>query len=328
MEQAYQLAREQAMATRTVAPCQALPDVSLPYRRDARGEAILILSQTDGPYVPDRELFWPRTQCLYAYAQAYGSSTCMAIFAGTARRQECLREVQEAPLDRYQTLKAGPRASIEAIGKKTFFSTTSQKPLPYLIFYPDKPVRGILIYLHGAGGGLEQGALDGSYEDSFKRLRDLLRNELSYLYVTPSLSNFSAGGGQDVRDLAQELHVAYPDAPIYLAGASAGGRTLFHALQAASPPFAGAIALCPAVDPAMQIGALGTAPDEQKPPLWIIQGEQDPFVSAREVDALVQRLTDANARLTYEKIPGDHDAPLERVDWKNALDFLSAQPSP
>lgn len=298
--------------------CQSLPDLILPYRRDPDGTVRYVKSQNDGPIVPERLSYWPRKQCLFAYASHTPQETdrCSKLFSILEEREDCVSaSIQK--LTRFETLEDLPDEVQPLLGKKWFSSTSGRTSLPYYILYPEKPVQGILIYLHGAGGGLEQGQLDGTYKDSFKKLKHLLKSDLSYLYVTPALSTFGANGGQDAIDLARELHARYPAIPLFLAGASAGGRTTFYALKQSSGLFKGAIALCPAVDSTITNYDWG---QKSSTPLWIAQGTRDQFIPINIIDDFVTRLKQQSQNVTYIRIPdGDHGAPIDQIDWKAAL---------
>lgn len=319
---AYQQITEQVLREQKPELCQALPDIFLPYRRGTNDDVQYISSQKDGPNVPDRFNYWPQKQCLFAYASNVDRKSCSRLFTIPEEREDCdAATIQKHT--RFETLDNLPSEVHSLLGKKWFYSTSSGKSLPYFIFFPTAEVKGILIYLHGAGGGLEQGTLDGTYKDSFKRLKQILKTDLSYLYVTPSLSDFGAGGGQDANDLAKELTQRYPNVPIYLAGSSAGGRTTFYALKDPHTVFKGALALCPAIDHSLTRHSWDTGPTL---PLWIIQGEQDQLVPVHIVDTFVDRLQQQGRSLTYQRIQGDHGAPIDQVDWKRVLQAF-AQPT-
>jgi predicted peptidase len=198
----------------------------------------------------------------------------------------------------------------------SYRSTSAQRELPFLAQYPDGEVKGILIYEHGAGGGMEQGMQDDIYKNNFKNLKDLLK-KMSYLYVTPATIDFDSRGGQDLVDLAKELQIKYPNVPIYLAGASAGGRTMTYALEKDASRFAGAVLLCPAIAPdETQNGIAGTIP------LYVMQGIQDPMVSVDAVDAFVSKVKAQNHPVEYNRVDGDHNTPVQDVDWAKVLNTL------
>jgi pimeloyl-ACP methyl ester carboxylesterase len=315
----YKTVLERALRERTPEICSQLPELLLPYRRGANGNVRYISSQKDGPNVPERLSYWPRKECLFAYSSnmKVGGELCSTLFLIPEEQADC-RSASERRDARFQTLEDVPDDIQPLLGKKSFYSSNAKQQLSYYILYPSKPVAGILIYLHGAGGGLEQGQLDGTYKDSFKKLKQLLKNDLSYLYVTPSLTNYGAAGGQDANDLAAELHTHYPGIPIYLAGSSAGGRTLFYAIKQRPSVFEGAIALCPAINSEL---ATTDWRNQATVPLWIMQGDHDPLVPVEIVDQFVERLKQQGYPATYTRLPGgDHGAPIDQIDWKVALE--------
>src|SRR5690606_24981509 len=101
---------------------------------------------------------------------------------------------------------------------------------PYFYIEPESEPEGIFIYLHGAGGGYEQGMQEDNYAGNFKNLKDTLK-ERNFIYATPATSGFGSSGGADVVEFMRHLREKYGELPIYLSGASAGGGTVFHALN-------------------------------------------------------------------------------------------------
>lgn len=202
----------------------------------------------------------------------------------------------------------------------SYVSTTAKRELPYLVQYPDGEPKGILIYMHGAGGGMEQGMQDGTYKNNFKNLKDLLKKE-SFIYVTPAMIDFESGGAQDLIDLSNELRVTYPELPIYLAGASAGGRTVAYALEKEAELFKGAILLCPA----LASGQTRRGLTVNVTPLYVMQGIQDSVVPVTTVDAFVARVKEQGHQVEYRRVNGDHDTPVQDVDWEEALQTLMGE---
>jgi len=224
---------------------------------------------------------------------------------------------------------------------ETYFSSSSKQNLPYLILLPNQqgenqteqtsmagtqselanlkihPV-GLLIYMHGAGGGMEQGMSDTLYKGNFKKLKNLLAAQ-NFIYVTPSTTDFEKNGGNDLNDLAQELKKKYPGIPLYLAGASAGGRTVYYALQNGHNYFSGVVLLCPALSKDL---IEHKEYDMPKIWFWIVQGDEDQSVSPEVTDLFASNLQHLGLSVVYKKIKGDHNAPVEEVDWKEALQFL------
>ncbi len=319
----YATVSNQALIQRNAQVCDQLPTLFLPYRRDANSQVQYMPSQRDGAHIPDRFYYWPRAQCIYRLALTQDPTVCTKAFPAQEDETNCTHEIELArseDLKRFDTLAAYPQTGDTRIGLRSFYSSSSKRSLPYFIFYPDQAPKGILIYLHGAGGGMEQGVLDDSYLESFKKLKGLLKTSVAYIYITPTLTDFGRDGGQDANDLAKALKVTYPDLPVYVAGASAGGRTLFYALEAPDTLFQGGIALCPAVDREQVSHEWSNAPHR---PLWIVQGVKDQLLPFAWVDGFVQHLKAVNYRLTYITLPdGDHGAPIDQIDWPSALNFI------
>ncbi len=202
------------------------------------------------------------------------------------------------------------------------YRTADGKDLSYFVVYPKATPEGILIYMHGAGGGMEQGMSLGKYKGNFKNLKNILVSDLNYLYVTPATTDFEQSGGNDLNALAQQLLVEYPNLPIYLAGASAGGRTVAYALQDKNNLFAGVILLCPAISENMIKNWNTLTP---KTNFWIVQGDQDQAVSPKLTNQLAMKLGKLGNKVMYQTFAGgDHNAPVEEVKWLDALNYIKS----
>lgn len=211
-----------------------------------------------------------------------------------------------------------------ASDQQLYTSPVSGKKLPYFVLFPtnqQKPLAGILIYMHGAGGGMEQGMSKALYKGNFAKLGKIVSTDLNYLYVTPSTTDFETSGARDLNALGMELQKKFPHLPIYVAGASAGGRTAVYALKDEKNIFAGALLLCPAINSDM-LDNWGQQNSQKT--FWVIQGDSDQAVSPSVTDALVLKLQKLGNTVHYQKIPGDHNAPVEQIDWKEALEFVKS----
>jgi len=207
-----------------------------------------------------------------------------------------------------------------------YFSETSQEELPYFYTFPEKgdDLKGIFIYMHGAGGGYEQGMSDENYAGNFKTLKTVL-SDANILYATPETSNFGEIGGAELIDFMGHLRWTYGDTiPIYLSGASAGGRTIFETLSHQSIEdlnVDGAVFMVPAIS-SSNIKALNFGPTSLK--VWIESGENDGVFPADEATLFEATLLDKGYETVLNIIPnGDHNAPVEQIEWEVVLNFLT-----
>lgn len=205
----------------------------------------------------------------------------------------------------------------------SYHSTSTQATLPYYFIEPQAKPTAIFIYMHGAGGGYEQGMSDDLFAGNFKNLKDVLK-EKNYLYVTPETSDFEKEGAQELVDLIVELKNNYGDLPVYLSGASAGGRTVFYAMNEAKKrnlPLGGIVLVCPALSE-QSIQAFEVK--NESLPLWMEVGEKDTVMPPERAKLLKEKLDGLGYATHLETIQnGDHNAPVEQMDWKKGIDFLT-----
>lgn len=204
----------------------------------------------------------------------------------------------------------------------SYHSASTGETLPYYFIETQAEPTAIFIYMHGAGGGYEQGMSDALFAGNFKNLKDVLK-EKNYVYVTPETSNFEKEGAQELVDLIVELKKNYGDLPVYLSGASAGGRTVFNALQAAKQgvDLKGVILVCPALSE-KNIQAFEVK--SKSLPTWIEVGEKDTVMPPERAKLLKEKLDGLGYATHLETIQnGDHNAPVEQMDWKKGIDFLT-----
>lgn len=188
----------------------------------------------------------------------------------------------------------------------------------YDISYPHGEPKGIFIYMHGAGGGKEQGRSDTAFKGSFARLQTALNDELSLIYVTPETVSFNEPGGRQLAKLIDKLRAERPTLPIYLAGASAGGRTAVYATEHTAS-LDGLILISPALTPS-QI---------EHPPanlkrlsMFIEHGTEDPIVNWRGSSEFEINVASPSSSTIFAK--GDHNTPLETIDWSHAIRALQS----
>lgn len=205
--------------------------------------------------------------------------------------------------------------------KLEHYSVQNNTQLPYYSFNTEsKDPRAIIIYMHGAGGGYEQGMQNNNYKESFKRLKETVL-DLSYLYFTPEVSTLSPEGYDDLRIFVAFIKNKYPNRPIYLAGASAGGRFAASYIKDLHNDIDGAILIGPVVDDRWGIIlAVGTL---KRIPVYIIAGSKDQVVPIKTIELLKDVLNRMHFPVKLDILDGgDHNAPVEEINWPNAIDFL------
>ena len=175
------------------------------------------------------------------------------------------------------------------------------RPIP-----PDAP---ILIYMHGAGGKEEQGM-----RTLFPGLRALL-NTRGWIYVCPRDEEYTG--------LRRDLAKRYGKRTLYLAGASAGGRSVFWEALREPALYSGLILMCPAVVRETIPVAVKSDAHVLPMPLWMICGERDMYYAAT-CRFLQSVMKDRRQAVYYHEIPGgNHDDPCRMIRWADALRFIS-----
>ena len=257
-----------------------------------------------------------------------------------------------------------PASQLPAPTPGVFWSRLDGSREPYLLASPsgERRPRGLAIYLHGHGSGLEQGWILETYSGCFARLRlELDRRSLAYatLNYRGKTSWMNPAAASDLSQLIDLLRVQLAVERVFLIGGSMGGSSALAFAALHCEKLDGLIALCPAPD----IGAFhawsrtrgnpvsqeladaieasyGGTPQavphlfEQRSslrhpgtnlPLVVVHGDQDaliPVEPARQFTGMRQAM---GLPIIYEELTGgDHDAPVHLADWPRYLDFLKA----
>jgi predicted esterase len=143
---------------------------------------------------------------------------------------------------------------------------------------------------------------------TFARLRTLM-NSWGWVYVCPRDAEF--------KGLLKHLREKYHPGNIYLSGASGGGNAAMWEAEKNPASYAGLLLMCPA------IGRLNSdGPSRLAMPVWIVSGGKDREITKR-CRALVKKLEELKRPHFYREIEGGHHgSPVEKVDWRKALEFL------
>jgi pimeloyl-ACP methyl ester carboxylesterase len=166
----------------------------------------------------------------------------------------------------------------------------------------------ILIYMHGSAGKEEQGMDPEWASGTFSRLRTLMA-EWGWVYVCPRDVEF--------KGLLKHLGEKYKPGNIYLSGASGGGNAAIWEAAKNPSSFAGLLLLGPAVGRRRP-----SFPGNLAMPVWIVSGERDRQVT-KQCRILVRKLEALKSPHFYREIEGGHHgSPVEKVDWRKALEFL------
>lgn len=247
--------------------------------------------------------------------------------------------------------------------RETFICSADGSCWPFLVQLPPATPQAILISLHGHYGNETQMMTEDIYEGAFGKLRrECWRRHWAYLcpwYGGNTWMGPLAEAG--LADLFALLQERWPRRPIYLQGGSMGGTSALIFAVRRPKDVAGVIARCPAADieayyhwararanlnPTLQnianairlhytVGG-GSLQKELRArsvlqqaerltmPVHLAHGAADELIPGHWTRALAEKLHRLGRPVYYEEIPdGNHDAPVRRVNWREALDFVS-----
>lgn len=247
--------------------------------------------------------------------------------------------------------------------RETFNCSLDGSRWPFLIQTVEEP-QAVLINLHGHYSDEYQGMTEGIYNDGFGKLRrECLARK--WVYVCAWYGGNSWVGPiaeQGLADLIGLLRQRYPGRPVYLEGGSMGGSSTLVFATRRPELIDGAIARCPAGDieayyqfaaasgnatlqniaaairihytadghvlqEELRARSAALNPERLTMPVHIVHGAKDTLIPVDGTRRLVARLQELGGKVKYVELPeGDHDAPVNQVDWADALDFVSDTP--
>ncbi|MHC4884337.1 MAG: alpha/beta fold hydrolase [Planctomycetota bacterium] len=200
-----------------------------------------------------------------------------------------------------------PRPTPPEARKVTYKLATGKRSV-YLVQEPKTKGEStcFIIYLRGSGADEKQGMW------LFPHLREIATKR-NWYYVTPR--------SYRLKNLLADLSQRYGNYPVYLAGASLGGKKAYQAVANAPNRFNGMVLIGPAIS---RINLPKTG--QIKVPVFLIYGELDGG-SAVMAKLLTQTLKKQRVPILSISIPnGGHNAPCENIDWwAQAIDHVVRQ---
>jgi hypothetical protein len=187
------------------------------------------------------------------------------------------------------------------------------------------PATVIVMFLHGRGAGLKAGFDDWNFGGNFNRIKNLMLRS-GGLYVSPSFNSFDETGRAQIKGLMRALAKGSPDAPVFLACASAAGRlcTALAADKEAGPRLGGIIFLGANVKE-IEPAAAQLTKTGYRIPVFIGHGSKDPVIDWVRQElfftAVREATPDYPIRFTLYK-PGFHGTPMRMVDWREVINWM------
>ena len=187
------------------------------------------------------------------------------------------------------------------------------------------PAKVIVMFLHGRGAGLKAGFDDWNFGGNFNRIKNLMMRS-GGLYVSPSFADFDDTGRAQVKGVMRALAEGSPDAPVFLACASASGRlcTALAADKEAGPRLGGILFLGANVKE-IQPAAAALTKTGLRIPIFIGHGSKDTIVDWVRQElffkAVRETVPDYPIRFTLYA-PGFHGTPMRMVDWREVINWM------
>jgi hypothetical protein len=187
------------------------------------------------------------------------------------------------------------------------------------------PAKAIVMFLHGRGAGLKAGFDDWNFGGNFNRIKNLMMRS-GGLYVSPSFANFDETGRAQIKGIMRALAKGSPDAPVFLACASAAGRlcTALAADKEAGPRIGGILFLGANVKDIAPAAAQLTRTG-YRIPVFIGHGSKDPVIDWVRQElffkAIREAAPDYPIRFTLYQ-PGFHGTPMRMVDWREVINWM------
>lgn len=263
------------------------------------------------------------------------------------------------------TVTCALAAPLPAPRRETFNCTRDGSKWPYLVQDPPGPATGILVNLHGHYSDEYQMMTEGIYQDAFGKLRrECLRRNWVYVTAWYGGNTWMGPLGEaGLADLIGVLKQHWPGVPVYLQGGSMGGSSTLVFAVRRPELLAGVIARCPASDIAayydwavaraaanttlrnigdairlhytvdghdlraeLELRSALRHADRLTMPVHLCHGSADALIPVDWTRQLAARLKELGRKVQYEEIEGGgHDSPVDAVDWRKVLDFVSGQ---
>ncbi len=185
--------------------------------------------------------------------------------------------------------------------------------------------KAIVAFIHGSGADRHAGANDWIHGGNFNRIKNLMMLN-DGLYLSPDFSDFGVQGTNQVKALLIHYIVLSPDARVFLACGSFGGKICWRLAKdpGLAPLISGIVFLDSDMDPAFLTAAKTVDPDKRLPIHvsnsmgdWII-GWRDQLQFFRKMKAAVP---DYPIRFALFSA-GSHGISLRMTDWRLVLNWM------
>ena len=267
------------------------------------------------------ELLAPFKDNLFTYPSLLGKSDDGRHLTVDYRSSRDINERDQIPERRVKARYIDRGVSRQ---QKDVVATTEVGRIPHMAVGHGQNARFIVIYLHGQGGSRKQGMDDFTFGGNFNRIKNLAARS-GGLYLTADFSNFEAAGAQQIAHLLALYATRSPDAPIYVACGSMGGRLCWQLANSTliAPRLGGLLLLGSHWDE----GFLSSRAFARRVPVFFGHGSNDSVFPVERQEAffrqVLARASDYPARFVRFET-GSHGTPIRMTDWRATLNWMHA----
>lgn len=184
----------------------------------------------------------------------------------------------------------------------------------------------IVLYLHGQGGSRKQGMNDWTFGGNFNRIKNLMSRN-GGLYFTPDFSDFGERGEEEVRGVIDHFAAQSPGAPIFVACGSMGGFLCWKLAE--DPKIAGKLSGLLLLGSMWDEKFLHSPAFRRRVPVFFGQGSHDTVFPIERQEAFYRQIRAAApgypARFRRFET-GTHGTPIRMSNWRDALNWMLANP--
>lgn len=180
----------------------------------------------------------------------------------------------------------------------------------------------VVIYVHGRGGDRGQGANDWMFGGNFNRIKNLMvRNK--GVYLSPGFPSLGRRGLAQAKLLVLEYAKNSPDAPIFIACGSLGGRICWGLADdsAVSAHIDGFLLMGSTSDD----GFLRTEAFKRRTPVYLGHGTGDIVISWKKQEAFFKKIKQRDPTYPVKFAlfdTGSHGTPIRMTDWRLILNWM------
>jgi hypothetical protein len=260
---------------------------------------------------------------LFAYQRVLDTG-----YGGDYRKVEYYRPRDLDARDVVRGRKAGPKyvsLDTQAVEADLVLETAGLS-IPYIaVGRREGGAKAIVAFIHGRGADRHDGADDWIHGGNFNRIKYLMMQNEG-LYLSPGFSNFDDKGTLEIKTLLLHHAVQSPDARIFLACGSWGGRICWRLVRdpGMAPLIGGLILLDSDTEDAYLQEVAKLAP-VQRIPIHISACMEDWIIGWRSQLRFFRELKAALPDYPIKFVlfsAGRHGVSLRMTDWRETLNWM------